>query len=1093
MDQSQIQKFTQLLSALMSQDNTVRNMAEQQYATTKKEDPNLLAIALVTCACGPFDFAVKQEACVLLRQNMKVISQKDFLYNIVTPEVQLTIRTHLLGALENETNNAVRHRICDVVGELGSYLLLDEKADKWPELQPKLFQLLSAGNPSQRESGLRVLRDLIPSVGMNLIKQHKESFMQVLRQAMEDERVGNRSQAVLIVCSIAENLPARFWKPFQQSFGQPMLKVIKTICDSGDEDEVRDCLEALIAVIEEEALFFKPLLGDLVQLCFQIANTTDLEDGTRQLAFELLISLAEKKAKLCLKVSNFVQMAVRTCMQFMLEMDDSDVPAWTARFSDSDGDEATNYDIGEENVDRFARAFGGEAVLPTVFSVVGEFIRQTWQHKVAAVMTLSQCAEVIEDDSHTDAIVQLLLEQVKDPHPRVRYAALHALGQSSTDCAPHMQETWHEQVLPALTSAIDDPVLRVGSHACAAFVNFAEECDVDVLLPHMETLMEKLFRRLVASNARQVRENAITAIAVIAGVTEKHFVKFYPHVMPVLKEIVIRAVQPDERTLRGKAFECLSLLGIAVGKETFAPDAIEAMQAIVTLQQQNQLDDEEGTLKSFVFESLQRICKVLGSDFATFLPAVLPPLLAAFRVQPEEVNSPEDQEDMTLMMLGNSKCVGLKTSHIEDLQSALTTVSSFIELMGGAGYKDFVKETALRLMPLLEFQFDDEIKSLAITTWGYLVKCASDVNDVALAKDLTKGYLDYAHKTMPHEEDLDILEVQARGISACVSEAPTGSIDLAVGTEITKLIFKLLEESFKRRKEQEQELQEDELDEDDLETAEQEKSKDECVRMALVEIGASLMKRHKALFIEIAMPLFSQLIAKLIQPACNVQDRSLALYVACDYLENLGEDSVPAWPLFMDALFTAVTDAELQLRQAACYGVNMAARIPAFSSVAQQAVQRLLMTIEQPNSRSKNNLMATENAVAALGQVCEFHEAALGVNAIKIWETWISRLPIKEDEDEGQRTHAQLLRLLQAQHPSLLGPNNANLAKILHILVQVYKRNSCTEESSVGIAKLLAAIPEATLAQLLSSFPTDKDKKKAVRIVQDVRAGTIGQ
>lgn len=1082
MDQAQIQKFIELLGALMSQDNNVRNMAEQQYQATKSSDPNLLAIALVTCACGPFDFAVKQEACVLLRQNMRVLNQKEFLYNVVRPDVQHSIKSHLLVALEQETNNAVRHRICDVVGELGSYLLLDEKEGKWPELQPKLFQMLSTGNPSQRESGLRVLRDLIPSVGMNLIKNHKDSFMHLLKTAMEDERVGNRAQAVLIVCSIAENLPAKFWKPFQQAFGVPTLQVIKTLCSAGHEDEVQSCLEALIGVVEEEPLYVKPFLAEFCQFGFEISNNKDLEEGTRQLAFEMLVSFCEKKSKLCQKIPNFIPMAIRSCMTLMTELDDGDVASWSTRFSDADNeaDDATMYDIGEENIDRFARAFGGAQVLPVVFAVVGEFIRMTWQHKVAAIMSISQCAEVIEDDSHTDAIVQLLLQQLDDPHPRVRYAALHALGQSSTDCSPHIQEAWHEQVLPALTKAIDDPVLRVGSHACAAFVNFAEECDADILLPHMDLLMEKLFRRLAPQNARQVRENAITSIAVIAGVTERHFIKFYVHVMPLLKEIVVHAVSKEERTLRGKAFECLSLLGMAVGKQTFLPDAVEAMGAIATLQHQNQLDDEEGTLKSFVYESLQRICKVLDRDFAKFLPSVLPPLLAAFNLQPQEVSAPEDQQDMTLMMLGNSKCVGLKTSHIEDLQSALTTVSSFVELMGG-GYKDFVKETAIRLLPLLEFQFDDDVKSLAITTWGHLVKCASDAGDAAMVGDLLKGYLDYAVKTMPHEEDLDILDVQARGISACVGAAPLGSIDGARGQEIINLVFKLLEESFKRRKEAELEQEEEELDEDDIENAEIEKEKDESVRISLVDIGASMMKKHKPVFVQFGMPMFNKLISGLITPTNSVQDRSLALYVACDYLEHLGTDSVSAWPLFMDAMFAAITDSEIQLRQAACYGMNVAARIPEFSSVAQQAVQRLLMTIEQPNARSKTNLMATENAVAAFGHVCEKHEQAL--KNPKLLETWINCLPLKEDEEEGQVTHAQLLRLVNAQHPVVV----AHLAKAIHILVQVYKRDSCSDETSAGIAKLIGSIPEANLSQIVAHFP-EKDKKKTLRIIQEARA-----
>jgi hypothetical protein len=439
------------------------------------------------------------------------------------------------------------------------------------------------------------------------------------------------------------------------------------------------------------------------------------------------------------------------------------------------------------------------------------------------------------------------------------------------------------------------------------------------------------------------------------------------------------------------------------------------------------------------------------------------------------------------------KVVGLKTSHIEDLQSALTTVSTFVELLGGAGYKDFVRETAVRLMPLLEFQFDDDVKSLAITTWGNLVKCAADVNDGPLAADLLKGYLDYAFKQMPHEEDLDILEVQARGVSACVSAAPAGLIDPAKASELMALVFKLLEESFQRRKEQEAEQEEEELDEDDLETAEQEKEKDESVRIALVEIGASLMKRHKPVFVQVGMPMFNQLIAKLIPPTNTVPDKSLALYVACDYLEHLASDSVSAWPLFIEQLFTCVTDPNVQLRQAACYGVNVASRIPEFSTVATQAVQRLLMTIEQPNAKSEDNIMATENAVAALGHVCEKHEAALGPNAQRCWDKWVSCLPLKEDEDEGQITHAQLLRLVQAQHAAILGPNAANLPRVLLVLVQVYKRRSCTDDSSRGIAALLSSIPEATLAQIVQQFP-ETERKKAIRVVNEVKAaGAIGK
>lgn len=98
-----------------------------------------------------------------------------------------------------------------------------------------------------------------------------------------------------------------------------------------------------------------------------------------------------------------------------------------------------------------------------MFQAVAEFVRLgTWKHKVAAIMTLSQVAEVVEEETQMDEIVKLLLrrsihnycslsilplEHMNDPHPRVRYAALHAMGQTATDCTPYVQEAWAQEVV----------------------------------------------------------------------------------------------------------------------------------------------------------------------------------------------------------------------------------------------------------------------------------------------------------------------------------------------------------------------------------------------------------------------------------------------------------------------------------------------------------------------------------------------------------------------------------------------------------------------------------------------------------------------
>ena len=55
-----------------------------------------------------------------------------------------------------------------------------------------------------------------------------------------------------------------------------------------------------------------------------------------------------------------------------------------------------------------------------------------------------------------ESVVNMVLNSFQDPHPRVRWAAINAIGQLSTDLGPDLQEQFHQRVLPSLVGAMDD-------------------------------------------------------------------------------------------------------------------------------------------------------------------------------------------------------------------------------------------------------------------------------------------------------------------------------------------------------------------------------------------------------------------------------------------------------------------------------------------------------------------------------------------------------------------------------------------------------------------------------------------------------------
>ena len=56
-------------------------------------------------------------------------------------------------------------------------------------------------------------------------------------------------------------------------------------------------------------------------------------------------------------------------------------------------------------------------------------------------------------------------------------------------------------------------------------------------------------------------------------VTQANFQVYYDSVMPYLKAILVNATDKSNRMLRAKAIECVSLVGMAVGKEKFGQEA----------------------------------------------------------------------------------------------------------------------------------------------------------------------------------------------------------------------------------------------------------------------------------------------------------------------------------------------------------------------------------------------------------------------------------------------------------------------------------------------------------------------------------------
>lgn len=118
-----------------------------------------------------------------------------------------------------------------------------------------------------------------------------------------------------------------------------------------------------------------------------------------------------------------------------------------------------------------------------------------WKYRYAGLMTLSSTAEGAHKqmEAYLDQMVDGIVGFLKDPHPRVRYAACNCIGQMATDFAPTFQKKYHTKVIPGLLMILDDDMNpRVQAHGGAALVNFAEDSPKNILINQLDHILSKL-------------------------------------------------------------------------------------------------------------------------------------------------------------------------------------------------------------------------------------------------------------------------------------------------------------------------------------------------------------------------------------------------------------------------------------------------------------------------------------------------------------------------------------------------------------------------------------------------------------------------
>eukprot|EP00457_Paulinella_chromatophora_P000919 gb/GEZN01000921.1/.p1 GENE.gb/GEZN01000921.1/~~gb/GEZN01000921.1/.p1 ORF type:complete len:1093 (-),score=158.86 gb/GEZN01000921.1/:83-3361(-) len=970
-------------------------------------------------------------ASVFLRK--KLPNGEPIYFDKLSEQLQTVVKSELLFSLVQEGDRYVRNQVTDTIAALADITLHRET---WKELLPCLEKMSSSASATedQRITALSLWGKLFKD-SYDSLQEHLPRVRIIYQQNVTHPNQQVRFETLYACCKTIMTIEDPVDLDQFHSFAPGMLSVLGDLLRTKQDRMANRLMSAMVDIADTWAVFFRPSLTQVGAAMFQIGQNRSMPDGTRQLAMEWMCALCEREPAMARKRVEFVHASINLAFALLLCVEED--PGWATREEGvGDDDEDSNFSVGSEAVDRLAQALRAKKMLPLTFKLINELMaKDDWRFRHAALSAMAQVAEIA--DLKRIPVLEVI-NFIKDNHIRVRWAAMNCLGQLATDFAPIVQENYHAAILPALMEVLgehDKP--RLQKHALCTLCNVLtldnemDATEAAFIEPYVNQLMKALLY-LLKNSKKMVQEEVVIAIAAVAGAAPSSFIQWYPHVVPVMKQIIIRANDKSLSMLRSRAMEAVTFIGMAAGKDIFRKDAEDIMRMFLQIMKSGAPPDDVS--QQYMLKAWTRIAAVMGKEFAVYLPHVIPFVFAEARKETEYNWS---QSETAIEVRAQER---IFSSAVEDKAIACSMICSFVLDLQEAFFP-YLQETVDIMVPLLKFYAGDTVRHCAFSIMPDLVTAAKlsmehKKCDIVLIRTLFLRITKAMVECFKTENDLELLVQLLHYLSKVFTyvgpEIATQCLDQEALRYVGNALLKLLTKSHERIEHREEQRLSEDFDDEAETTLAQENAAEDKLNFNVSECMGALVKSHRELFLPTLDMLMPEIL-RMLAPESFWGTRKIALYIIVDVVEHLGPSSTKYLNHFIPLFLRYLHDQNPEIRQPCAYGLGVAAAKVGvvFKPFLAPTEKALMIEFKRADARVEMNNYVTDNVVSALGKM------AIHQNCPLLLSTWLQGLPIQCDEDEAPWCCETLCTLLEQKQPALLGQNSRNVPKIMCVLGEV--------------------------------------------------------
>ncbi|PHT99764.1 hypothetical protein BC332_29552 [Capsicum chinense] len=1065
----------EFLHLLHNDDENVRKSAKNHLNLTIKNSPNALVQKIVkTIEHFAFSPSSSSSACALCYDLLRDILPCHWtnLSLYTRQEVMNCLTFRILLEKDDEVFKA-----CSSCVSCLACLLF--RKDEWNMLFR--FMLNYLGVDSWNRVVVVLWDELIPKcpeLFVSYVDRLIEGFKDVMVAVTNDRRVGVAAAKASVKLILYYSTPTNYSK-FHVLLGNLMIHLSKAI---GVEDLVCSLLEDLIVLAGVKAAYFSVEIGVAIECMVRLAGDLTLGEKIRKLAVEFVVTVAEDRESGCEMMQMVPDEQVTKLLGVLIDMlvHIRDDPSWGNAVND-DGNEGelSMCSYGKESLGRLAIALGGNVIVPNLPPTIFTFLdHEDWQIRYAVVTAIGViskgCSKVIvvssKDMKH---LVETIVKLICDNHPRVRWAAIHAIGQLSMHMSPQFQEQYHQQVLPALIkvwSDFDNP--RLQARATSTMLAFSHNCSADILKPYLNDIVSKL---VLQSGMTMMNEAALATLGSLAIQSQEGAAYIYDSIMPYLIVILVTATDDTSRTLLPKYLECITMITMAVGNLGIGDLVAKIAGALISLQETHM--EEEDPMRCLLLQAWGRLCKCLGADFIPYLRVAMPVVLKSATLKNYlSVSDDSDDESEAYVTAGNKR-VAIRSGLLEAKALACHILCCFAaELKEGLHL--WVNEVVSALVPNVTFKFSEEVRMAAIAAMPLLINSAACATKKGrpvigcgkfpvqtISGTIIRALLNALNKESKVQIQARLLEVfnESIQISSLLlsKDQAVEFVDGISNALLTSSYHKTEREKTAKEYRHQRGLE-----------AEQHLTICRNIGICL----GTMVKKHKASFLPL-LDKFLPYVSLMWSNDGTAEERKIVVLLFRDIAQQCREEvfrQVFYWiPLLPRVFFHKNPD----VPQIMATVIGICAEFGADFLKPHITVifNCLKIVMEHPDAKNPVNIMAYEAAVSTCGKLNQF--VCEGIYNYESILFWIRHLPLKCNQDEAKISHEMLCSMMETSEQKVIGPDGIYIPMIIKIFAEVLwaEKNLATEETATRIINILKKFQRemqpAFLAKIFEELP----------------------